>query len=75
MSTDNGGPAFPLTPTDNSGQIGPTMPGMTLRDWFAGLALAGLASTRNGTPTGRDNRALAGIAYDLADAMIETRTE
>ena len=26
---DGGGPAFPVTPTDNSGQIGPTEYGLT----------------------------------------------
>jgi len=36
VSIDTGGPAFPVTPTDRSGQIAATEPGMTLRDWFAG---------------------------------------
>lgn len=32
----DGGPAFPVTPTDRSGQIAETQCGMSLRDWFAG---------------------------------------
>ena len=35
MSNDNGGPAFPVTPTDRSGQIAETCLGMTLHDYFA----------------------------------------
>lgn len=41
MATNDGGPAFPCyaldAPLDGSGK-----PGMTLRDWFAGQALAGM---------------------------------
>lgn len=41
--------------------------GMTLRDWFAGQALAGiLANNGRGTPS-------ADEAYKWADAMLERR--
>lgn len=43
-----------------------TAPGMTLRDWFAGMALQGLVA-RGYTPDG------VGRAYDFADAMIVAR--
>jgi hypothetical protein len=36
---EDGGPAFPHQP------IGEEFTGMTLRDWFAGQALAGMTST------------------------------
>ena len=42
-------------------------PGMTLRQWYAGMALQGLV-TRNGA-TGFEN--LAAWAFQQADAMLE----
>lgn len=45
-------------------------PGMTLRDYFAGQALAGILSSANFGDT-RDW--LPQKAYDLADAMISSR--
>lgn len=60
----HGGPAFPAKyklPSDGEYQS----PGMTLRDWFAGQALAGLAATEGDASTK--------YAYFLADAMLEAR--
>ncbi len=44
MTTNDktGGPAFPVTPTDKSGQIAPTECGMTLLDDFAAHVAQGL---------------------------------
>jgi hypothetical protein len=42
-------------------------PGLSLRDYFAGQALIGLASSEYA------NRAIAMTAYGLADAMLEER--
>ena len=59
-------PAFPQTMDtirDN--------PGMTLRDWFAGQALAGYTSDPN---AGDDEQCdIAEWAYSFADAMIAYR--
>ena len=54
--------AFPTTAGD----------GMTLRDWFAGQAMAGMLanSDRDGYPEDR-----AQLAYEYADAMLEARDE
>ena len=42
---NNGGPAFPFpVSVYPSGQVQPGCYGMSLRDWFAGQALAGLCS-------------------------------
>jgi hypothetical protein len=66
MDTKNtGGSAFPViwgkTVTD---------PGMTLRDWFAGQALAGLlANPEVYNKPGMQN--LVNLACSAADAMIE----
>ena len=74
MTTKNtGGPAFPVTATDRSGQIAPTEFGMTLRDWFAGQALVGLLSDPicegSNDPFGQ----YAEASYRYADAMLEAR--
>jgi len=69
----NGGPAFPVTPTDRSGQCAPTQMGMSLRDWFAGQALAGLMSQRKAWAEPRERMALD--AYDAADAMMRERAK
>lgn len=68
---DDGGPAFPLRvefPT-----TGPHHElGMSLRDWFAGKALAGICAhtdTGNAPPCEGEAR----VAYAFADAMLAER--
>ena len=60
----NGGPAFPWKDSFNSND------GMSLRDWFAGMALQGLlaCSTVNGAP-----KDLVMDAYDYANMMLAER--
>jgi hypothetical protein len=79
MSTKNdGGPAFPEVQTDlrmaNSQWYGNTrsVGGMSLRDWFAGMALQGYIAD-NGSNFRRE--ALAKDAYAQADAMIAERAK
>ena len=64
---EDGGAAFPRAATQAS--TGDT--GMTLRDWFAGQALAMLADNRM-DDIGSDlvSKAIAAAAYKIADAMI-----
>ena len=47
-----------------------TSPGMSLRDWFAGMALQGLLKPFGDNPLHHD---LAWAAYLIADAMLEAR--
>lgn len=70
---NDGGPAFPF------GQVGELTgqpingffaPGMTLRDWFAGQALAGALANSSIDCSTED---CAKIAYGHADAMLAER--
>lgn len=72
---DNGGPAFPKT---REAIIDSRSAGMTLRDWFAGQALAGLVQLRAVHEAARESgepaeKITAAAAYEYADAMLEAR--
>ena len=62
MTINDGGPAFPRHAYDGHD-------GMSLRDWFAGQALAGLTADPD-MPTFHK---CAEIAYACADAMLAAR--
>jgi hypothetical protein len=57
-----GGPAFTVRVTDNI-----VYTGMTLRDWFAGMALQGLSRDIE------DEVKAARWCYGMADAMLKER--
>lgn len=65
MSKPENPSAFPVSTID-----GYTADGMTLRDWFAGQALAAWLS--DGLPRSLDST-VAAEAYGLADAMLAER--
>jgi hypothetical protein len=68
MAKIDGGPAFPLPVTEwNPGNAG-----MSLRDWFAGQALAGIMAGWPANERISEARA-AEISYHAADAMIAER--
>ena len=85
---DNGGPAFPMSAHPDHG-YGPgesVKEGMTLRDWFAGQALAGIlahdASIDSAMPTEsirdtltRTVECWAIRSYRIADAMLKAREQ
>lgn len=75
MSARNdGGPAAPAPVFDKDGYVVGGHPGMTLRDWFAGQALAGMATGRDWSTRGdADMSMLAEQAYIIADAMLAAR--
>lgn len=77
---NDGGPAFPhpefvidvtLEDGRRAARVYDANPGMSLRDWFAGQALAGLLANPNyGAPTPKQD---ASQAYQSADAMLKAR--
>ena len=76
---NDGGPAFPFWNPGTS--LDGQQTGMTLRDWFAGQALAGITSAlteeeienlANGVKGGKF---IAVASYALADAVLAAREE
>jgi len=77
----DGGPAFPV-PEEHGQQMQPdgkweqrwigSSPGMSLRDWFAGMALNAIAG-----PYSSEHRIqyCGDLAYKLADAMLKARSQ
>ena len=66
---NNGGPAFPA----HWNGVQPPQQGMTLRDWFAGQALAGMMASRNPTSPRFHPDDDAEYVYAVADAMLKAR--
>lgn len=81
MSIDTGGPAFPLPDKTvtysgaygSGGTYTTAQPGMSLRDWFAGQALAGFSQACGWQ--GGDFVRMAKHAYEAADELIKARQE
>jgi hypothetical protein len=75
VKTNDGGPAFPLYIKEGPREYDYNT-GMTLRDWFAGMALhiewSGRPSDAD-SPTTCDR--MAENAYRIADAMLKARDE
>ena len=77
----DGGPAFPTAEThwveEPGGQyrdVSVDLPGMSLRDYFAGQALGSQGATWTGALLS-DYPAMAARAYAIADAMLTARTQ
>ena len=82
MSTpknNDGGPAFPSGKSERPGFENslPYYEGMTLRDWFAGMALQGQLSLKEVQQAIAADTltalVLAGSSYEYADAMLAAR--
>jgi hypothetical protein len=79
MSThSDGGPAFPVSIYKDcfgsprlATEYDPTASGMSLRDYFAGQALAGLCQGARGS--GYNKAELSRYAFAAADAMLAAR--
>lgn len=66
MKENDGGPAFPC--------IGHDWDGMTLRDWFAGQAMAAFIAS-NDHEAGDRITDIPEYAYNVADAMLAARAK
>ena len=69
---NDGGPAFPVQ-SIYSEDHGTNSRGMTLRDWFAGQALAGMLINYTTQKFGVGEETCAKGAYLFADAMLAAR--
>ena len=79
----DGGHAFPCIFQSFQNGQGETAHdyGMSLRDWFAGQALAGPVASRASLYDGQEiariggSKWMSGLAYNIADAMLKAREE
>lgn len=73
----DGGPAFPCVSgphlDENENIVYPVQYGMSLRDWFAGMALQGLILTHDGRMVTKVSETLPATAYVIADTMLKVR--
>ena len=73
MSKNDGGAAFPCAAEAVGGNDGWLQEGMSLRDWFAGQALAGMhlpVYNTEGDYVYENMELIAKAAYWMADAML-----
>lgn len=68
MAKNHGGPAFPVAGHERKAHF---VYGMTLRDWYAGMAMQGMQS--NPIYDNNSSSQLAQQAHVMADAMIKAR--
>ena len=75
----DGGPAFPSTPMDRSGQIAPHEMGISIRDYFAGQAMSAIDIDLLVREAGMSARETvihrARLCYMFADSMLKVREE
>lgn len=71
----DGGPAFPTESEHQSGPHTFHYSGMTLRDWFAGQALAHIPALLEAKEQNKSGFNIARHAYEIADAMIVQRAK
>ena len=62
----------PIFPTIHNGSTLPGERGMTLRDWFAGMAMQGLCGS-DVWPNDANIPYIAKLSYEMADEMIKAR--
>jgi hypothetical protein len=79
MNNDDGGPAFPQMSAawdDDKHEyvLSENLDGMSLRDWFAGKAMAAFLSMSGDIYVSQStNEHIAATSYAMADAMLKAR--
>jgi hypothetical protein len=80
----DGGPAFPVLKQHNNGYVSQVAEGMTLLDWFAGMAMQsalvdahipGIEADPIAPEAAHWLGVLAKASYRVADAMIQERSK
>lgn len=74
---NDGGPAFPFVPPEpvpipDTKLTTVFFPGMSLRDWFAGMAMQGFLADSNCTAV---PERLSAVSYAMAEAMLKAREQ
>lgn len=82
---NDGGPAFPQAPhkflynSPDEARIYAIPTGMSLRDWFAGMALQGMLASHSVKDSGEDDvlnfSVISELAYRYAHSMLKERAE
>ena len=72
MSNKHNEPAFPVAISVGPNDQAELYKGMTLRDWFAGLAMQAMVQSEDYEWT---NDHIAREAYDIADLMLQVREQ
>ena len=67
--TNDGGQAFPLPGDHDNEDLMNRHGGMSLRDWFAGMAMQGILASGDDN----DSKVIAIGSYGVADAMLDER--
>lgn len=88
MKTSDGGPAFPcdwkdFQPETGNQVVREQFPGMSLRDWFAGMSMLGMTANPDISRAMSDEsmkpkevrRSFAARAYAQADEMLAERNK
>lgn len=73
---NDGGPAFPPSGTPHPTDPSKVATGLSLRDWFAGQALAGALArdgAMNSSVSTLHREHFAARIYEIADAMLAAR--
>lgn len=77
-SPNDGGPAFPSPPAiqrlRGECEVAQWNPGLSLRDYFAGMALQGYLAGRNNDDRDTHRPEVAFSCYQYADAMLKARS-
>lgn len=74
QTTNDGGPAFPDLPIEHAGYWYNGTTGMSLRDYFAAKAMTAILTHKDAFENAGET-AIARMAYNQADAMLEARSE
>ena len=71
---DDGGPVASIMTLGDKGEVVP-VGGLSIRDWFAGMALQGILAQPLDIEAAFNPKLCAQSSYEFADAMLAARKE